>query len=1242
MISFSSRECQHADEIFGNDSTLSCAQKLLDTADIVREAILQQLSTAGASTPQCPRSADLCPGCGRPVNSSTPFTAACTFHWLTAGSRGGTMPLTLDCRGIPSVAERISFLANGQVRRKDDPMKRVSCICLIPFLSATFLLAQSHPVSLVSPSAKVVAPISAPPADPQAQRRILDSYGKLPLSFEANQGQTDRRVKFLSRTSGYSLFLTGDEAVLMLSGKKADTHEAKIAGAGHAPGPGMAAALKGGGVLRMKLRDANPTAKVTGGDELAGTSNYFIGNDPAKWRTGVPTYAKVKYEGIYSGIDLVYYGNERQLEYDFILAPGADPRRIAFDISGAKRIRKDGRGELVFKVGADEIRWHRPVVYQEKDGARQSVVAHYVISGTNRVGFEVTKYDDRRPLYIDPLIYSTYLGGSSDDQGFGIAVDSSGNAYVTGHTSSTDFPTKNPLQTTNGGGDVDAFVTKIDSAGTALVYSTYLGGSGDDQGFGIAVDSSGNAYVAGTTSSTDFPTKNPLQPTYGGGGDAFVTKISSTGMALAYSTYLGGSGDDLSFGIGVDSAGNAYVTGWTGSTDFPTTTSAVQPVYGGGDRDAFVSKINSTGSALTYSTYLGGSGQDTGNAITVDGSGNAYVTGFTVSTDFPTMNPLQATCGGDEDAFVTKINSAGTALVYSTYLGGSGADGGYGIGVDSSGNAYVTGDTNSTDFPTKSPLQGTNAGGLDIFVAKISAAGSALVYSTYLGGSLLDESTGIAVDSARNAYVTGYTVSSIDFPTTTNAVQPTFGGGTYDAFVIKLNPTGSALLYSSYLGGSESQSGFEGGFGIAVDSSGNPYVTGQTAATNFPTKNPLQPTYGGGGEDAFVAKTSVPVETPTTTTLSSSLNPSIYGQAVTFTAVVSSGIGAPPDGETITFMDGTTILGTGALSGGSASYTTSALELLAGTYSIKAVYGGDSKFLGSKSTAVSQVVGKATSTTTLASSRNPSSFGQSVTFTARVAPQFSGTPTGTVTFLNGGTVLATKALNGNGAATFSTSKLPLGSNIITAVYGGDSHFDSSTTAPVNQLVLTPTTTTLSSSLNPSIYGRAVTFTAVVTASLGAPPDGETVTFKRGATVLGTRTLSGGSASFTTSTLPGGTDYIKAVYGGDSNFGGSTSPAVAQVVSKATTTTTLVSSLNPSNVGQSVTFTTSITAEFGGTIKGSVTFYDGTTALKTASVSGGVAKITTSTLTQGTHTVTGMYNGNVDFDGSSASLTQTVN
>jgi hypothetical protein len=855
------------------------------------------------------------------------------------------------------------------------------------------VLAQSTSVSLINqplaPKSAVANGLSQP--DPAMQAKVAESYGKLPLSFEANHGQTDGRVKFLSRTGGYTLFLTRDEAVLALSGNAAK----KPAPKGASGFGGATVSLKRypdtkpnldtspnldrnpnaathqsmtGAVLRMKLRNANPAVKIAGTDELAGTSNYFIGNDPAKWSTSVPTYSKVKYEEIYSGIDLVYYGNQRQLEYDFIVAPGADPRRIAFDVSGAKRIRRDAQGDLVLKMktGEGEIRWHKPVVYQEKDGARQLVAAHYAITDTNRVGFEVANYDASRPLYIDPLIYSTYLGGSGGDLANGVAVDSAGNAYVVGFTCSTDFPTMNPLQPSYAGGNPycgDAFVTKLNHTGTALVYSTYLGGSNADYGLGIAVDSAGNAYVTGYTTSTDFPiTPGAFQTVCNGGsgcsqyGDAFVAKINAAGSALVYSTYLGGNSYDTSSRVAVDSSGNAYVTGQTSSTDFPTTPGAFQTIFGGRS-DAFVTKFNPSGSGLVYSTYLGGSLWDEGSGIAVDSAGNAYVTGATGSADFPTMNPLQPTFGGGyDDAFVSKLNPMGSQLVYSTYLGGSGPDAGLGIAVDGAHNAYITGGTSSTNFPvtpgafqTACPLNCRYES--HAFVTKVNATESALSYSTYLSGNFAEGSSGIAVDSAGNAYVTGVT-NSANFPTTPGAIQRKCNGGSYcakygDAFVTKFNPKGSALAYSTYLGGSS----YDQARGIAVDSAGNSYVTGATDSSNFPTKNAFQAT-NAGIDDAFVAK--IQMLAATTTTLTSSPNPSPHGQAVTFTAVVTSGLGPPPDGETVSFMKGAKVLGTGTLSGGSASFTTSTLPV--GTNYIKAVYGGDSNFAGSKSKAVAQVV----------------------------------------------------------------------------------------------------------------------------------------------------------------------------------------------------------------------------------------------------------------------------------------------
>jgi hypothetical protein len=664
------------------------------------------------------------------------------------------------------------------------------------------------------------------PAAPPRPR--IENLNKLPLAFERNQGQTDSKVKFLSHGQGYTLFLTSGEAVMAL-------HKASAKP----------------GVLRMKLLGANRAPAVSGMDEMPGKSNYFIGNDAKKWHTNVPTYAKVKYKSVYSGIDLVYYGNQRHLEYDFVVAPGANPRRIQLGLRGARKISRSEDGDLVLAMDAGEIRCHKPVVYQEKGGVRREIAAHYVVKHGNWVGFEVGDYDPRRPLFIDPLIYSTYLGGSGDDYGSAIAVDNSGSAYVTGWTQSTNFPTMNPLQPAGAG--LYAFVAKLNPAGSALVYSTYLGG-GADEGGGIAVDNSGNAYVTGLTESTNFPTVNPLQQSFGGVSDAFVAKLNATGSALVYSTYLGGSGIDNGTGIAVDSSHSAYVTGYTFSADFPTM-NPLQPTPGGGGYgDAFVAKLNPAGSALVYSTYLGGSGEDLGYGIAVDSSGNAYITGYTASTDFPTISPLQPIYGGASDAFVAKLNSAGSALVYSTFLGGSGYDEGIGIAVDSSGNAYVTGATGSTDFPTMNPLQPIYGGDGDAFVAKLNPSGSAFVYSTYLGGSGPDQGSGVAVDTAGNAYVTGGTAST-DFPTM-YPFQPTNGGS--NAFVAMLNPAGSSLVFSTYFGGS----GGDGGSGIAVDITGNAYVTGATSSTDFPTMDPLQAAYGGSG-DAFVAEiTSGPALAP--------------------------------------------------------------------------------------------------------------------------------------------------------------------------------------------------------------------------------------------------------------------------------------------------------------------------------------------------------------------------------------------
>jgi len=741
-------------------------------------------------------------------------------------------------------------------------LRALSFLCVSVCLLA-FVLFQSSLVSkgmLNAPSRGLAAGGSRQPSLPAvpeaAQSQVLKAYGKLPLSFEVNRGQADRRVKFLSRGSGYSLFLTPTETVLAL-------HEPGSRNIGH-PAEVLSTLTEREAqqtpptVLRMKLVGANRTPQISGVEQRTGKSNYFIGNDPKKWRTNVPNYTKVRYRNVYAGVDVVYYGNQRQLEHDFIVAPGADPQAILLAFYGAERMQVDAQGDLVLQASEGEVRLLKPVVYQQAGGVRQEIAASYLLKDNNQVGFEVASYDRAKPLIIDPvLVYSTYLGGTGGDLGIGIAVDREGNAYVTGGTNSSDFPgtSTSTIQPSFGGGE-DAFVSKLNEDGTALVYSTYLGGTGTDRGFGIAVDREGNAYVTGFTASPNFPgtSTSTIQSTLGGGGvDAFVSKLNEDGSVLVYSTYLGGTGTDQGFGIAVDRQGNAYVTGATNSSNFPgTSTSTIQPTFGGSG-DAFVSKLNGDGTALIYSTYLGGSGGDQGNGIAVDREGNAYVTGFTSSTNFPgtSTSTIQPTNGGGGDAFVSKLNEDGSALVYSTYLGGTGNDQGFGIAVDREGSAYVTGFTSSTNFPgtSTSTIQPTFGGGGDAFVSKLNEDGTALVYSTYLGGSGFDLGFGIAVDRKGNAYVTGQTASP-NFPTK-NALQPS-NGGDVDAFVSKLNEDGTALVYSTYLG----SSGFDQALGIAVDREGNAYVTGQTTSPNFPTKHPLQPTFAGGGTDAFVSKIS--------------------------------------------------------------------------------------------------------------------------------------------------------------------------------------------------------------------------------------------------------------------------------------------------------------------------------------------------------------------------------------------------
>ena len=682
--------------------------------------------------------------------------------------------------------------------------------------------------------------------------RWHDVYAQLPLSFEANQGQADRRVKFLSRGDGYALFLTSHDAVLALrKGGKARQSSSAF--------------QTEPAVLRMSLSGTNPDITVTGVDELSGKSNYFVGNNPARWRTGVANYARVRCPKVYPGIDLVYYGDQRQLEYDFDVAPGGDPGVIALRIGGADRASISSLGDLVLDTEGGQVVFHRPVIYQPNGSLRQDVAGGYRLDrrsahGVQEVRFAVGAYDHSRQLVIDPsLSYSSYLGGSGDDYGNAVALDAAGDAYLTGQTISTNFPTLGPYQGSCAScttfSQPDAFVTKVDSSGTALVYSTYIGGNYEDAGNAIAVDSSGNAYVAGATSSSDFPVLGAFQSTSGGPtssglpGDAFVLKLNSAGSALVYSSYLGGTAEDDAYGIAIDTIGEAFVVGRTESTNFP-----LQDAYqaqNNGSFDVFVTKIGSGGATILDSTYLGGASEDDGYAIAVDSSGNAYITGQTLSNNFPTANAYAAAYGGGGDAFVAQLTFSGSkiALGYSTYLGGTSTDQAFGVALDSFKNVYVTGLTSSTDFPTVNPFQAAFQGGSsDAFLSKLSSSGTALTYSTYLGGSQGEGGRTVAVDSAGYAHVAGYTSSS-NFPTA-NPIQSTYGGN-QDGFLSQVTPSGCSLLFSSFMGGKST----DVANGVAVDSSGNSYLVGSTASNDFPTQKPFQATTGG-KTDAFITKVS--------------------------------------------------------------------------------------------------------------------------------------------------------------------------------------------------------------------------------------------------------------------------------------------------------------------------------------------------------------------------------------------------
>src|SRR6266480_580880 len=728
--------------------------------------------------------------------------------------------------------------------------------------------------------------------------RWREAYGKLPLSFEENQGQTAEEVRYLAHGTGYELFLTPHEALLALrSRRKYDLSPLHRTASLRA----MRKARKAGQLtaLRIQFEGANLHPAVNGMGRLPARTNYFLGNDPKKWHTDVPSYGRVKYEGVYPGIDVVFYGNQGKLEYDFLVAPGADPEAIQLKIAGERKMRLNSRGSVVLSVAASEVELQKPRIYQMIDGKRRLIEGRYVVAADHRVRFSVAHYDRSKPLVLDPVLnYSTYLGGSGEDTGHAIAVDGAGNAFVAGQTLSADFPGA----ANNCAGA--SFVAELDPTGTNLLYATYLAGSTTGSGenaFGIAVDPSGKVYVTGVTFATDFPTTSANALNAGplasnDNGTAYLTKLDPTvsgPSGLIYSTYIGGTGGDHANSVAVDAVGNAYVVGLTDSPDFPTN-NPFQSALSNTSGNAFLTRIDTTQSqdaSLIYSTYLGGNGAnagvvlgygDEGFGVAADSSGNAYVVGTTTSTDstFTTSATAYQSAPPANTAasvFVSRIDTTQVgpaSLIYSTYLAGSIADLGFAIALGPNNVAYVTGTTSSTDYPfpgaTTGAFDTSGSGSGKAFITLVDTTQSGLSsvpYSTYLGGTGADYGFAIKVDASGNAYVAG-TTSSTDFAgagtlKTLGAFRPTILNPNGEAFIAKLHPAGGGqgdLLYATYFGGSTGMSQ-DSIYGIAIDSASPPnaYITGETSATDLPVsasafQTTLNETGGSGIVDAYVAK----------------------------------------------------------------------------------------------------------------------------------------------------------------------------------------------------------------------------------------------------------------------------------------------------------------------------------------------------------------------------------------------------
>jgi hypothetical protein len=696
------------------------------------------------------------------------------------------------------------------------------------------------------------------------------ALARMPIRFEANAGQHPNEARFVARRGTAALVLGDEGATLSIHQRRAPKVQRGV------PGRTDVDMRSNRVVLGYKVAGGR-TVKPVASEQLATKTNYFIGSDRSKWHTNIPTYAKVTYPNVLDGVDLVYHGENGSLEYDFVVAPGTSVETVAMNVEGAGNLTLTDSGELRIHTYAGDIVQPRPVVYQrDAKGAKHTVASSYRLVGREKVAFQVGDYDRARPLVIDPVIgFATYLGGTGYDDLTGVAIDAAGNTYVTGATYSVDFPTVNAYDATFNSYNPcpsctpfseDVFVAKLTSDGSALAYSTYIGGLNTDWPSGIAIDAGGDAYVTGWTTSFDYPLKSEFNTRACCEQDGFVSRLSADGSSLVYSSYLAGSGEDEPSAIAVDATG-IYVAGSTTSADL-----TAPPVEGGGgakpqggasgkgDLDAFVVKLTPAGNAAIYVKYLGGLSDDYGTALAVDSGGSAFIAGYTWSNDFPAASSVKATCtdGNDpsyNDAFVAKLDDTGTNFTYVSCFGGTNNESAYGIAVDSTGSAYVTGDTWSDDFAGAGSIQPYGGNG-DAFVTKLAPAGSSVVYSTFIGGTDGDYGRAIALDSTNTAWVTGNT-SSEDFPTVM-PVQAAFGGGggeggPADAFVARVNAAGTALVFSTFYGGST-----EADYGTAIAAKGSTIVVGGSSySTDLPVLNAKQAT-NAGEQDGWVSKLTAP------------------------------------------------------------------------------------------------------------------------------------------------------------------------------------------------------------------------------------------------------------------------------------------------------------------------------------------------------------------------------------------------